>query len=60
MKMALVLGLIFLISSITGEVLERVRPVRKIAAGLPWPSAMAVAPPMPPALVPVMTTAGIC
>lgn len=50
MNMVLMLGSILLISSITVCVLARKRVL-----GLPYARAMAVAAPMPPALVPVIT-----
>jgi hypothetical protein len=58
MKIAAVVGLIDLISWITGFILDEVRPRRKIAFGLPKARERAVWAPMLPLLGPVMMTGG--
>lgn len=55
-NLVLTLGLSLLIFSITGTILDSVRPPRIISLGLAWAKEIAVAAPIPPSLGPVMTT----
>ena len=56
MKVAFVVGLMELISVITGAILDSVRPRKKIALGFPEARERAVWAPMPPLEGPVMMT----
>jgi hypothetical protein len=58
MKVACVVGLMDLISWITGVILDSVRPRRKISFGFPVARERAVWAPMPPLEGPVMMTEG--